>query len=195
MYTETEHFSQALTAVHSEAASDSKRSKMSLFGGTPRVVRKRGETWSLYFPEDDLLHGAAAERIENEDVLADASGNMTRAEMLRKCDGFLSRTRLLETAIRTPADVLVANHTLRLPFSSLTPVVRHVLGDDKIEPLFNDRFEVIHGGENNNRPALMLDCLAYTAHEDLLNLCRRWRRPVPARLAQGEADLGAAVRQ
>jgi DNA helicase MCM8 len=142
-----------------------------MFGATPRSQQFGAATWNLYFPpSDEPLPSTTSSQIEDENAVGDPSHGLTRAEMLAKCDDLLGRTNLIRSSIRSPMDIIAANYTLRLPFSSLTPVVRNVFGTDCV-PLFNDRFEVIQEADTNNRPALMLDCLAHVAHEELLNMC------------------------
>ena len=134
----------------------------------------RGITWGLYFTEseDESLFGGPSQRIDDADLFGEggsAGGQdddmSTRTAILARVFDFLGATQLVRTAVHTPADIIAAGHTLCLPFASLTPA----LGIPGVSYPFNDRFEVI--GARVQRPQLVLDCIAYCAHEELLDLC------------------------
>ena len=133
---------------------------------------RRGRMWALYW--DAAADDAHAAEESGEQARADLFGEpggpkgqpSTRQAILHAVDRFLSVTNLVREVVRDPADVVAAQHVLHLPFSSLCHCPEHLrprLGHEFTMPL---RAEL-----DEDRPQLVLDCIAYLAHEELLLLC------------------------
>ena len=129
--------------------------------------------WSLYWDAAaDDAHAAEESGVQSSAELFGEVSSLqkgqpsTRKDILRAVDRFLSVTNLVREVVRDPADVIAAQHVLHLPFSSLCHCPEHLrarLGHEFSMPL---RAEL-----DEDRPQLVLDCIAYLAHEELLLLC------------------------
>ena len=143
------------------------------------VLHSRGRTWPLYFTEDDEADGGC----DTADLFGDsedgaAAQGVAREAILSRIATFLRAHNIVRAAVSDPMDVISAQHTLHLSWASLTRVPQSATNAPAVRPPFDH-------GELTLSPQLVLDCLAYLAHEDLLTLCPAIgdTRHITARLA------------
>ena len=110
----------------------------------------------LYFPADPTSELELFGEADEQDNLDNPH---SRRSILARLNRFLSVTQLVRNVVREPADIVEAQHTLHLPFKSLTTAP-----DPETPAPFDNVFNV-------PKPELVLDCLAHLAHEELLDLC------------------------
>lgn len=140
----------------------------------------RGRTWPLYF-DASVDVGALFGEADDEDGVGDPSAE-SRSAVLARLDRFLSVYNIVRNAVASPLDVIAAQHTLCLSWQALSTLPTSTgHPPDDVQPPFKS--------EEQKRPQLVLDCLAYLAHEDLLSLC-----PPPSRDPLHTADRLAARR-
>ena len=150
----------------------------------PSQHEDRGRTWDLYFAHtvdgsgfrtsDGALFG-------DEDVDATSDGQ-DRTSILARIDRFLSLKNIVRAAVHDPMDIVAADHTLYLSWADLVQ-------SDPSDPTAPAPFAMC---DRQPQPQLVLDCLAYLAHEDLLALCPP--APDPAHTADRLAARRLRVR-
>ena len=143
----------------------------------------RSPLWKLYFSSagpsgalDAALFGEDDASTDDRDEAPDSSG-ATRSSMLASVDRFLTAANVVRDAVMDPADVLAADHVLNLSWASVADkryLVKRFGDHLKAELKIHDiPFSQHHDPTKLVRPELMLRCLAYMAHEEILALCPR----------------------
>lgn len=130
--------------------------------GLPLPPEAEGSrVWRLYFAADEGSGSVDSSLFGDAEAPA-VGGQSDRASILARIDHFLNVKNIVRAAcLNDPMNVITSGHTLHLSWSDL---VARVESDPSVEPPFS-QFDC------TPRPQLVLDCLAFLAHEDLLNLC------------------------
>ena len=124
----------------------------------------QSRVWALYFPTDDTTGTSGL--FGDDDGADDADDGAeplahARSKTLAELAQFLNASNIVRSAVADPADVIAAQHTLHLSWAALSRAAPTAAAAPPVKSPF------AHGSATL-RPQLVLDCLAYLAHEDLL---------------------------
>ena len=124
--------------------------------GLPLPPEAEGSrVWRLYFAADEGSGSIDSSLFGDAEAPA-VGGQSDRASILARIDHFLNVKNIVRAAcLNDPMNVIVSGHTLHLSWSDL---VARVESDPSVEPPFS-QFDC------TPRPQLVLDCLAFLAHE------------------------------
>jgi hypothetical protein len=124
--------------------------------GLPLPPEAEGSrVWRLYFAADEGSGSVDSSLFGDAEAPA-VGGQSDRASILARIDHFLNVKNIVRAAcLNDPMNVIISGHTLHLSWSDL---VARVESDPSVEPPFS-QFDC------TPRPQLVLDCLAFLAHE------------------------------